>query len=437
MTRNRHSRRGFLKTSVGVAAAGLAASSFRTSRTANAQAFSSEKVAVSNLKVQVPIDEIVASVKGRRAGVLTNATVWLEQIGDDVAGLVKRHAKKTVLLAAEHGLRGDGGDGKPQPCTYDAYFGCEIRGSLYDPNRSSDMIADLDVLVVGMFDVGCRHYTYKTAMCHLMEIAAKVGKPVVVVDLPNPVRGDRVEGNYPVPDFYTKYFTAHKYIWCGAPITYRHGMTIGELALLSKAHLQLDLDLRVLKMHGWRRDMWWDQTGWPYLPFDPSMYTTVTTLGFLCTGLLQGANVSWGIGTADPFCVIGAPWINDDRLLRALRQRNLAGVTWTRALFTPRWREPKASMWNTYSYQPCNGVKLQFTDRNAVCTAEVQLSLLVELCRLYPEQFQMDKQAFTNRLEDPHLVKRLKAGEGVETILAEWKADDKKFEQIRKDYLLY
>ncbi len=392
-----------------------------------------------NLKVLVPIDEIVAAVKGRKAGVLTNATVWLEQIGDDVAGLVKRHAKKTVLLTAEHGIRGDGGAGKPQPCTYDAYSGCEIRGSLYDniDYRPSDIIADLDVLVVGMYDIGSRHYTYKTAMCHLMETAAKAGKPVVVIDLPNPVRGDRVEGNYPVPDFYTKHFTACKYIWCGAPITYRHGMTIGELALMSKAHLKLDLDLRVLKMQGWRRNMWWDDTGWPYLPFDPSIFTPETTLGFLCTGLLQGANVSWGIGTADPFRVIGAPWINDDRLLGALRQRKLAGVTWTRALFMPRWREPKSCMWNTYSYRPCNGVRIHFTDRNAVRTAEVQLSLLVELCRLYPKKFKMKREEFDNRLEDPHLVKRLKAGEGVETILAQWKADNKKFEQIRKDYLLY
>src|SRR5512135_1414845 len=120
--------------------------------------------------------------------------------------------------------------------------------------------------------------------------------------------------------------TRTPYCWFAAPVAYRHGMTMGELALMAKDHLKLKLDLRIVKMQGWRRSMWWDDTGWPYVPFDPSIYTTKTTLDFQCTGLLQGTTVSWGIGTADPFAVVGAPWIKDDRLLRALREKNLPGV---------------------------------------------------------------------------------------------------------------
>ena len=399
---------------------------------------------MSQFKVEVPIDKIIEAVQGRKVGVLTNATVWLEQAGDDVAGVIRGSARETVLLCGEHGTRGDGGTGKPKPGARDEYTGCETRSlyEYYSGRRSADSIADLDILIVGLHDIGCRHYTYKATMGRLMQSAAELGKPVVVADMPNPVRGDIVEGNYPLPDYYKDLEFAKgvtDYIWSPAPIAYRHGMTIGEMALMSRDSLGLDLDLRVIKLEGWRRDMWWDDTGWPYVPMDPSIYNTETTLGFLCTGLFQGTTAAWGIGTANPFCVVGAPWIKDDRLLRALRERHLAGVTWTRAHFVPRWREPQSRLWSMFAGQPCNGVRMHFTNRDIVCTAEVQLSLLVDLCRLYPENFdfEMEGHEFDRRLEDPQWSRRLKAGEGVDPILAEWKAMSKKFEEIREPYLLY
>lgn len=390
-------------------------------------------------KVKVPIGDIVEIVRGRKVGALTNATVWIEEVGDDLAGVIKGSARETLLLYGEHGIRGDEGACKPLDSTHDEYTDCETR-SLYEYRSnvlSTNALADLDVLVVGLHDTGIRHYSYKRTMCHLMQSAAALGTPVVVVDLPNPVRGDIVEGNCPAPGFYELLEGRTDYCWFAAPIAYRHGMTIGELALMARDHLKLDLDLRIIKMEGWRRDMWWDDTGWPYIPMDPSIYTVETTLGFLCTGLFQGTTVSWGIGTADPFRVIGAPWIKDDRLLHALRDRNLAGVTWTRAHFIPRWHE--GELWSRFADTPCNGVRLHFTNRDSVCTAEVQLSLFVELCRLYPDEldFDMKDHRFDCRLEDQQWARRLKAGEGVDSILAEWQAMSRKFEEIRRPYLLY
>ena len=397
-------------------------------------------------KVAVPIAEVAKAVQGRKAGAVTNGSVWLENAGDTLAGVVKAAARETVLLYGEHGTRGDEGSCAPRPSTYDEYMGCEAR-SLHqytsDP-LGTDVVADCDVVVIGLHDTGCRHYSYKATTCHVMEVAARAGKPVVMVDLPNPVRGDVVEGNYPDTDFYEKISGGTiGYVWFGAPITYRHGMTMGELALMAKDHLKLDLDLQIIKLEGWRRDMWWEDTGWPYLPFDPSTYSPATTRSFLCTGLLQGTNLSWGIGTADPFSVVGAPWIKDDRLLKALRQRGLAGVTWSRAHFVPRWHE---GTWGRFAGEPCNGVKLHITDRNALCTSEVQLSLIVALLRLYPNEFDILETSehypegtdwFDLRLEDQQWSRRLKAGEGVDSILAEWKAMSKKFEEIRQSYLLY
>ena len=389
--------------------------------------------------VTIPIDELIAIVRGHRVGVLTNGAVWLGEGGDDLAGVVKAACRKAVLLYGEHGIRGDEGAAQPKPSTHDEYTGCPTR-SLYEYRTSvlsAEAVADLDLLVVGVPDIGCRHYSYKRTMCHLMQSAAAAGKSVVVVDLPNPVRGDIVEGNYPDASFYDLFEGVTEYLWFAAPVAYRHGMTIGELALMARDHLSLDLDLQIIRMQGWRRDMWWDDTGRPYIAMDPSIYSVETTIGFLCTGLLQGTTVSWGIGSADPFRVVGAPWIEDDRLLGALRERDLPGVTWTRAYFVPRWHE--GALWSRFCGESCNGVRLHFTDRNAVCTAEVQLSLMVELCRLYPDRFDFDMEnhRFDCRLEDQQWARRLKSGEGVDTILAEWKDMSRQFEEIRRDYLLY
>jgi uncharacterized protein YbbC (DUF1343 family) len=389
-------------------------------------------------------DDIQKVIRGRKAGVLTNGSFWLEDAGDSLAGVVKGAASETVLLYGEHGGRGDEGPDAPHPGPRDAYTGCEIR-SVYEYERGAehrtDAIADRDVLLVGLHDIGCRHYSYKRTMCYLMEIAARAGKPVVVVDAPNPVGGDQVEGNLPDPDFYAESEIGKitPYCWFAAPITYRHGMTMGELALMAKAHLKLDLDLRVIKMEGWRREMQWEDAGWPYVPFDPSINSPETTRAFLCTGLFQGTSVAWGIGTADSFRVIGAPWIKDDRLLRALQRRNLSGVTWTRAFFIPRWPEPGPSglLWRRFFNEPCNGVRLHFTG-GPVRTAEVQLSLLVEMCRLYPEEFTFaEHDHFDCRLEDKQWRARLKAGEGVDSMLAEWQDMSKRFEEMRRPYLLY
>jgi uncharacterized protein YbbC (DUF1343 family) len=259
---------------------------------------------------------------------------------------------------------------------------------------------------------------------------------VVVVDLPNPVRGDIVEGNCPDPAYYTDRDRGTPYAWFAAPLAYRHGLTVGELALYARAALRLDLDLEVLRLTGWRRDMWWTGTGWPWVPMDPSIYTPETAHAFLCTGLLQGTSVSWGIGAANPFALVGAPWIRDDRLLEALRARHLPGVTWTRAHFVPRWHE--GVLWSRFADEPCNGVRLHFTDWNAVETARVQLALIADLCRLYPDEFQfLAEYNFDIRLEDAQWVARWRAGEGVETVLAEWRAAAAQFAARRQPYLLY
>ena len=404
-------------------------------------------------EVRIPIEKIEDVVRGRKVGVLTNGLVWLDEAGDDLAGVIRRTCRDEVLFFAEHGYRGDGAAGGEGASTalrqtragrHESYSDCEIR-QLYQVNYKKDLkeavedleIADLDMVVLGLpADVGVRHDSFKRVTCHLMELAAECGKPAVLVDFPNPVRGDIVEGNLPDPSY--SFRTLPKwgaYLWHAAPVTLRHGLTNGELALMARDYLRLNLDLQIIKMEGWRRDMWWDDTGLVHVPPDPSLYNLTVNLGHICTGLFQGTNLAWGIGTAEPFCVLGAPWISDDRVLHAMREHRLPGVTWSRAFFIPRWNE--GPLWGKYLGEPCNGIRIHFTERDAVRIAEVQLTLLVEFIRLYPDQFDLSDEAAEIRLEDPQWARRLKEGEGVASILREWKEMSKKFEQVRKEFLLY
>lgn len=403
------------------------------------------------MNVTLPIDDIAHAVQGAKVGLLTNGCFWVEQVGDDLAGLLKRSSRELVVLYAEHGPLGCEVGGEPASKGIHPYLGCEVRrlAALAEEPHPA-ILGDLELVVIGMPDIGVRHYTYKGAASHAMKMAAQVGRPLVVVDFPNPIGGRVVEGNVPDPDYYPslKRRGIKRWFWFDAPLTYRYGMTMGELCLMCKDHLGLDLDLRVIKLQGWQRGMYWQDTGWPFIPLDPTIYTPETTMAFSCTGLFQGTSVSWGIGTADPFRVIGAPWIEDDRLLQALRRHDLPGVTWTRAHFLPRWSGEK-NVWGRYAYQVCNGVRLHFIDCSAVRTAEVQLTLMTEMFRLYPDQFKFvpydptgsdpheDHWPTDHRLEDEQWADRLAGGEGVETILSEWQEASRRFVEVREPYLLY
>lgn len=397
------------------------------------------------MTVTLPIHEITDAVRGARVGLLTNGTFWLEEAGDDMTGVVKRACRELVVLYGEHGPRGCEGGGHPDRQAFDPYLGCKVRNvSTISAAPDADAASDLDLLMVAMPDIGCRHYTYKRTMCHVMEDGARLGLPVVVVDFPNPVAGHLVEGSVDDPSYWDRQTTVKSSLYFRAPLAYRHGMTMGELALYAKDYLGLDLDLRVIKLHGWRRDMYWQDTGWPYIPFDPSIYSPTTTISFLCTGLFQGTSVSWGIGTAEPFQVIGAPWIEDDRLLHAMREHALPGLTWTRAHFVPRWIGERGA-WRRYAGELCNGVRLHVTDPHALRTARVQLTLLVEMLRLYPgkfyfmvgDDFTPNRACMDRRTGHEQWGRRLSDGEGVDSILPEWQEASKEFERARMPYLLY
>jgi uncharacterized protein YbbC (DUF1343 family) len=360
-----------------------------------------------------------ASLRGLRVGLLTNRS------GVDAAGRrsidVLFHAPGVTLAAIfspEHGLKGNR-EGRVRDDT-DALTGLRVH-SLYNSMRrpTPEMLAGLDAIVVDLQDAGARFYTYPTTLAYMMEAAAERHLKVFVLDRPDPVNGIAVQG--PLLDAGLRSFTGY---W-SLPV--RPGLTLGEFARLFKAEARIDVDLTVIPMQGYRRAMWYDDTGLPWLPPSPNLTSLAAAVLYPGVGMVEGAEVSVGRGTETPFELVGAPWIDGPKLAAELGRQRLSGLTFTAADFTPATA--------TYAGERCHGVRIQVLDRDLLDTPALGLALAVALARLYPEHFTLDKTlaAVGNQatLDAAH------AGVASAQIVAGWQADLEGFRARRAEYLLY
>ena len=248
--------------------------------------------------VTLACDELREYVKGRRIALMMNTTA-LDNEGRLLIDRIAEEKWATVsfFLGMEHGVRGNLYAADSRLANIDARTGISIV-NLYDyPNCQPpvDRLREVDAVVFCAQDVGVRHWTYTPWMMLLIRSAAEAGCEVIVLDRPNPIRGDIVEGA-PARSHY-----AGTHLLSGFEYPLRHGMTVGELALMYRAVKKLDVNLTVLKMHGWKREMWYEDTGLVWIPASPNMPTVDTALYFAATGLMQGADFSLGIGTTTPF----------------------------------------------------------------------------------------------------------------------------------------
>lgn len=277
-----------------------------------------------------------------------------------------------VLFGPQHGLRGETQDNMIEWEGFtDPVTGLPAR-SLYGEHRkpTSAMLADIDVLVVDLQDVGARYYTFVWTLLLCLEACAEQGVAVMVLDRPNPLGGG-VEGNVLDP--------AWRSFVGLAPIPMRHGLTMGELARWLRRWAALDVDLDVVPMRGWRRGQWFDQTGLPWVLPSPNMPTLETAVVYPGGCLLEGTDLSEGRGTTRPFEILGAPFIDPDRLAAALTARDLPGVA-----FRPLWFQPT---FQKHAGEVCGGVQLHVTDRQAFRSVLTYLALLSDIRRLWPDDF--------------------------------------------------
>lgn len=377
----------------------------------------------SSTKVLTGIDVLARDnfkqLAGLRLGLVTNHTGRNREGRQTIDVLNKAPGVKLVaLFSPEHGIRGVADENVSD--SKDEATGLPIY-SLYGESRrpKPEQLKDLDALVYDIQDVGARFYTYISTLGYLLEEAAKVKLPVFVLDRPNPIGGVDVEG--PIADGDKLSFISYH------TIPTRHGLTIGELAQLFNRQRNIGADLRVIKMEGWRRTMWFDETNLMWVNPSPNMRSLTEATLYPGVGLLETTNVSVGRGTDTPFEIVGAPWIQGDVLAETLNQRGLPGVR-----FVPLRFMPNASV---FKNEQCGGVNIIVTDRSAFRPLLTGIELALALRKLYPNEWKVD--SYLRLLVNADTLERVKRGESARDIVASWNAGLQEFRKARAEVLLY
>lgn len=375
------------------------------------------------------VNERGAALRGRRVGLVTHAAAVMPDLRAAPDVLAEIGVTLKALFAPEHGLDGSAADADPIAHGVHPRFGIPVY-SLYGETNSPTpaMLADLDVLVFDMQDVGARFYTYVSTLFHVLRAAGKFGLPVVVLDRPNPINGLTVEGPLLEPGLAS---------FIGvAPLPVRHGMTMGELASWLNAECDLQADLTVIPMEGWRRAMWFDDTQLPWVPTSPAMPHLATVIVYPGTCLIEGTNLSEGRGTALPFEVAGAPWLDAHGLAQSLNALDLPGVRFRPAHFVPSAGK--------HAGQHCQGVQVHVRERDAFQPVRMGVHLVAACRAAAPDQFAFLAKSWEGRA--PHfdlLIGNAKVREGIEAgvavaeLIAGWSAAEDDFRRWRRAYLLY
>ena len=358
-------------------------------------------------------------IEGLRIGLVTNHT-GRDREGRQTIDVLSKAAnvKLVALFSPEHGIRGVAdeklSDSKDEATGLPIY-------SLYGETRrpKAEQLSNLDALVFDIQDIGARFYTYISTLGYVMEEAAKARLPVFVLDRPNPIAGLDIEG--PIADNDKLSFTAYHQL----PV--RHGLTIGELAQLFNQQRKIGCDLRVIRMEGWSRSMWFDETSLTWINPSPNMRSLTEATLYPGIGLLETTNVSVGRGTDTPFEVVGAPWIQGDKLAEELNQRRIPGVKFVPLRFTP-----KASV---FKEEQCGGVNIIITDRVAFRPVLAGIEIASALHRLYPSDWKVD--SYMRLLVNAKTLEQIKRGVPPREIVDSWNPQLQEFRRIRSAVLLY
>jgi len=281
------------------------------------------------------------------------------------------------------------------------------------------MLQGVDALVFDVQDAGVRFYTYTTTMAYCMEEAAKRQIPFYVLDRPNPLGGEIVEG--PMLDADKTSFVGY------FPLPVRYGLTIGELAQFLNAENKIGVDLHVIAMKNWHRNYFFDSAGLRWVPPSPNLRTTKGAILYPGLEILQNAGVSVGRGTETPFEEFGAPWIKGDEVAAELNARNLPGVRFV--------AQPFVTVSGLYAGRRSGGVAVRITDRAAVRSMTVGLEIATVLRRLYPEQFDASKLLLL--LGNEETVTALEDGTAPERIVSGWSDALREFSARREKYFIY
>ncbi|MCA1057198.1 DUF1343 domain-containing protein [Rossellomorea aquimaris] len=382
-----------------------------------------------SLGVERLLHEEKELIKGKKVGLITNPTGVDQGLNSIVDTLYNDpDVELTALYGPEHGVRGDAQAGQYVEFYTDERTGLPVY-SLYGATKkpTPEMLENVEVLLFDIQDVGTRFYTYIYTMAYAMEAAKENDIPIIVLDRPNPLSGNEVEG--PVLEMEYSSFVG-KY-----SIPLRHGMTVGELAKLFNTEFDIGADLTVVEMEGWKRNMYYDETPLEFVMPSPNMPTLETALVYPGAALIEGTNVSEGRGTTKPFELIGAPYINAANLAAGLNDLELDGVTFRATSFTPASSKHAGKL--------SHGIQIHVTDRKAFKPVETGLHIVKTIHDMYPEDFEFRTENsagisfFDNLIGNGWIREGIEQGRSVEEMVAEWKPELDQFKQVREHYLIY
>jgi uncharacterized protein YbbC (DUF1343 family) len=387
------------------------------------------------MRVQLGFERLIGSnaMAGRRVGIVCNpASVdsSLRHAADRLAA--HKGATLAAIFGPQHGFRSDVQDNMIE--TRHAHD--EVRRvpvySLYSETRepTAEMLRGLDALIIDLQDVGVRIYTYIYTMANCLKAARREGIDVIVCDCPNPIGGAQVEGMVLVPGFES---------FVGMyPIPMRHGMTIGELARLFNEHFGIGAKLEVIPMEGWRRDMYFDETGLTWIMSSPNIPTFDTTTVYPGGVLFEGTNVSEGRGTTRPFELLGAPWVVAERFADAMNRRGLPGVFLRPALFEPTFHK--------HAGKGCAGCQVHVTDRRTFRAVETGVALIEAFRAAGPDAFgwkpppyeyEFEKMPIDCLAGSSMLREQIDGGVPAAEIARSWTSEVAAFMKVRERFLLY
>jgi uncharacterized protein YbbC (DUF1343 family) len=380
---------------------------------------SSAKGGSTRTGIDVLEEENFAGLRGKRIGLITNQTGVDTQGRRTIDVLAHAESGKLVrLFSPEHGIAGraDAAVGNAK----DAATGLPIY-SLYGETRrpTDEMLKSLDALVFDIQDAGARFYTYVTTMGYSMEEAAKRHIAFYVLDRPNPLGGEVIEG--PTLDRDRLSFTGY------FPLPVRYAMTMGELARMFNAENKIGADLHVISMKHWRRSETYDETGLRWIGPSPNLRTLKAAFFYPGIEILQEGGVSVGRGTDTPFEIVGAPWIRGADLAADLNRREIPGVTFSTTIFTPNE--------GLYNGQYCQGVSIAISDRESLRSIRVGLEIADALHRMYPKEFHLEKIILL--LGSRATIEALARRDAPAEIIRRWAPELEKFRAVREKYLLY
>lgn len=388
-------------------------------------------------KVQLGIEKLLTSppcwLGEKRIGLLTNQASVDSTLNNTVDLLVQSYPKTIkALFGPQHGFRGEKQDNMVESQDFiHPRFNLPVF-SLYGTSRvpTKEMLELIDILVIDLQDIGTRVYTFITTLAYCLRAAQEHGKKVVVLDRPNPIGGTAVEGNL-LKEQLRSFVGVY-------PLPMRHGLTIGEAAGIFNTQHRIGCDLEVIPMEGWKRTMYFQETGLHWIPPSPNMPSFTTALVYPGQVILEGTNLSEGRGTTTPFEILGAPFIDPFRLHYNLAGKDLPGIHLREVFFQPTFHK--------WQGEVCGGLQIHITDPDSYKPYLTSLTIIQEIHSLYPRDFSWRNPPYEYEEEkmpidlisgDDSIREAIEQGRDVNQLEASWKEELDQFREMAKHHFLY